>query len=66
MLANEDNFFSSIGMTNNIPKIQKKQVNCQVLMPMTTYVNLLMNRDNREQQIISLVFLMVSLTKVKQ
>ncbi|NME20389.1 D-alanyl-lipoteichoic acid biosynthesis protein DltD [Lactobacillus johnsonii] len=24
MLANEDNFFSSIGMTNNIPKIQKE------------------------------------------
>lgn len=24
MLANEDNFFSSLGMTNNIPKIQKE------------------------------------------
>lgn len=63
MLANEDNFFSSLGMTNNIPKIQKKPVNYQVLMPMIICVNLLMNKVSKERPIINLVFLMDFLIK---
>src|SRR5699024_11583354 len=63
MLANEDNFFSSIGMTITFLRFKKKQVNCQVLIYMITYVNLLIIRVNRGQLIISLVFLMVFLDK---